>query len=299
MDQKQLTLFVETAQFGSFQRAADHNFLSQRAVSKRIGALEEELGIDLFQRTKNKITLTAAGQHFLSRAEELLNTMHMARYEAQQVAQQTTNQLTVGYFSPFEGVLLHLALASLPETTDFIIEEKGIEHLISDVLLKTIDCAIIIDNDRLNATLDRSELASVPIVEDHMMLGVGTRVHQTHPSAHPQDYLTRLPVIYYSSEESTYLEEVFRQSVGQLAGTLNVQRVGSYEQMQLLVGMGKAVSFYPTELVKYMANPYDQITYLPLTGIVTRRSTFRLIYRRDNPHAVIQTMLAYFSQHHF
>ncbi|MCZ2119286.1 LysR family transcriptional regulator [Levilactobacillus brevis] len=273
MEERQLILFVETAQLGSFQKTAELNLMSQRAVSKRISALEAEIGATLFDRQKNKINLTAAGKHFLTRATELLNTMRMTTYEVQQFTQQAKEQFSVGYFSPFEGALLRMALLDLPTTTNFLIEEAGIEHLISDVLLKKIDCAVIIDNPLFNAKIDQTDS--------------------------PADYLAKFPVIYYSSEESTYLEEVFKSSIGQLADTFNARRVNSYEQMQLLVGMGKAISFYPTELIKYMATPYDHIAYLSLDGVTTAHSEFKLIYHHDNHQPLIKQIQRYFDTHQF
>ncbi|WP_080775016.1 helix-turn-helix domain-containing protein [Levilactobacillus brevis] len=54
MEERQLVLFVETAQFGSFQKTAEFNLMSQRAVSKRISALETEIGATLFDRQKTR-----------------------------------------------------------------------------------------------------------------------------------------------------------------------------------------------------------------------------------------------------
>ena len=298
MEERQLILFVETVQLGSFQKTAELNLMSQRAVSKRISALETEIGAILFDRQKNKINLTAAGKHFLTRATELLNTMRMTTYEVQQITQQAKEQFSVGYFSPFEGALLRMALLDLPTTTNFLIEEAGIEHLISDVLLKKIDCAVIIENPLFNAKIDQTNLDSVTLVTDHMTLGISPDLI-TDQTDSPADYLAKFPVIYYSSEESTYLEEVFKSSIGQFADTFSARRVNSYEQMQLLVGMGKAISFYPTELIKYMATPYDHITYLSLDGVTTAHSEFKLIYHHNNHQPLIKQIQRYFDNHQF
>lgn len=224
--------------------------------------------------------------------------MRMTTYEVQQITQQAKEQFNVGYFSPFEGVLLRMALLDLPTTTNFMIEEAGIEHLISDVLLKKIDCAVIIDNPLFNAKIDQTDLESVTLVTDHMTLGLSPDLI-TDQTDSPADYLAKFPVIYYSSEESTYLEEVFKSSIGQLADTFNARRVNSYEQMQLLVGMGKAISFYPTELIKYMATPYDHITYLSLDGVTTAHSEFKLIYHHGNHQPLIKQIQRYFDTHQF
>lgn len=299
MDQKQLTLFVATAQLGSFQRAATRYYLSQRAVSKSMTTLEAEVGAPLFDRATNKITLTPAGQHFFLRAQELLNTMQLTSYETRQLAATHQKRLTIGYFSPFEGVLLRQALLALAPAEAPIIEEKGIEHLIADVVLGNLDCAIIIDNAWLTSNVDRSNLQSRPIVTDHMTLGVSTGLVSAGQISLPQTLLQQLPVIYYSNEESTYLEAVFKQTLGPLANTFSAQRVTSYEQMQLLVGLGQAVSFYPRELIAYLATTDEHITYLPLDRITPQPATFQLIYRQDNANPFIPQLLTYFQAQTF
>lgn len=66
MDIEQLKNFLAAAQLGSFQRVADQQFISQRTVSKQMTSLEDELGVQLFFRGPNKITLTNAGTYFVA-----------------------------------------------------------------------------------------------------------------------------------------------------------------------------------------------------------------------------------------
>ena len=58
----QLRHLVALAEHQSFHRAADALFLTQPALSRSIQALEEELGVQLVDRSGRKNTLTAFGQ---------------------------------------------------------------------------------------------------------------------------------------------------------------------------------------------------------------------------------------------
>jgi DNA-binding transcriptional LysR family regulator len=71
MDLATLKLFLQIAATGSFSRAAALSASTQSAVSKRISALENELGARLFERTGRGATLTGAGRVLLPRAEAL------------------------------------------------------------------------------------------------------------------------------------------------------------------------------------------------------------------------------------
>jgi DNA-binding transcriptional LysR family regulator len=63
---------VAAADLGQFQGAADSLEVTQQAVSKRIAALEKELGVRLFTRTARGVQLTIDGQAFLPHARALL-----------------------------------------------------------------------------------------------------------------------------------------------------------------------------------------------------------------------------------
>ncbi len=74
MDFEQLRAFINVASYKSFSVAAEKMFISQPSVSMRIKALEDELGVVLFERTKAKEpSLTESGKIFLNYAQSLIN----------------------------------------------------------------------------------------------------------------------------------------------------------------------------------------------------------------------------------
>lgn len=72
MELNQLRIFTAIAREGSIARAAERVFLSQPAVSAQLKALEEQLGLKLFERQPRGMGLTAAGQQMLLEADKLL-----------------------------------------------------------------------------------------------------------------------------------------------------------------------------------------------------------------------------------
>jgi DNA-binding transcriptional LysR family regulator len=64
--------FVAAAEAGRFSDAADDLSVTQQAVSKRVAALEKDLGVRLFTRTARGVQLTIDGQAFLPHARQLL-----------------------------------------------------------------------------------------------------------------------------------------------------------------------------------------------------------------------------------
>lgn len=72
MDFRALETFLWIARLGGFRLAADRLNTTQPSVSARIRALEEELGVRLFERSARAVTLTAKGRDLLPYAERVL-----------------------------------------------------------------------------------------------------------------------------------------------------------------------------------------------------------------------------------
>lgn len=81
LDPVSLHLFVAVCEEGSMARAAVREALVASALSKRIGALEAEVGVPLLVRRRRGIEPTAAGEALLARARELLAALERMRSE--------------------------------------------------------------------------------------------------------------------------------------------------------------------------------------------------------------------------
>jgi DNA-binding transcriptional LysR family regulator len=67
-----LSVFLRVTETGSFSRAADSLGMTRSMVTRRIQALEEDLGTKLFFRSTRKVTLSSEGMELLVRARDLL-----------------------------------------------------------------------------------------------------------------------------------------------------------------------------------------------------------------------------------
>jgi DNA-binding transcriptional LysR family regulator len=72
MELYQLRAFVATAETGQVTKAAQRLHVTQPAVSAQIKALEQELGVPLFERMGNGVLLTRAGRELLEHARSVL-----------------------------------------------------------------------------------------------------------------------------------------------------------------------------------------------------------------------------------
>src|SRR6478609_1666504 len=96
MDMKQLRYFVMVAEELSFSRAAEKLNMSQPPLSLHIKLLEEELGVQLLNRTRREVKLTDAGAVFLRESRLLLGQMRTAVGAAVRAAQSDAGVLRLG-----------------------------------------------------------------------------------------------------------------------------------------------------------------------------------------------------------
>src|SRR5271170_2207931 len=96
MEMRQLEYFVAVADELSFSRGAAQVHVVQSAVSTAVAKLERELGIDLIDRSKLRITLTAAGATFLTEARATLNAARRARESVTEFRGQLSGTVDIG-----------------------------------------------------------------------------------------------------------------------------------------------------------------------------------------------------------
>ena len=101
MEFHQLRYFVAAAEELSISKAAERVHVSQPALSRQVKLLEEELGVMLFDRIRQRIHLTDAGKFFLVKARQLLCDSESAVQQAQEKFGGARRTLRLGFLSSF------------------------------------------------------------------------------------------------------------------------------------------------------------------------------------------------------
>jgi len=91
----QLRTFVAVAEAGGLTAAAEALHLSLPAISRRLTALERELGVALLLRSTRKVTLTQTGREFLPRARRLLDELEESLLGIRETAAQRRGLVTL------------------------------------------------------------------------------------------------------------------------------------------------------------------------------------------------------------
>lgn len=106
MNFQMLEYFTVVAECLNISDAARRLYVSQPAISRQIMALESELGVQLFHRTKPYLTLTEAGHSLRADAEKIVSMSYEFIARAKKNTETVSGSITVGYSGHLEYPLL-------------------------------------------------------------------------------------------------------------------------------------------------------------------------------------------------
>lgn len=116
MEIYQLRTFVTVAREGSITRASELLFLSQPAVSAHIKAMEDELGLVLFERTPRGMSLSGNGAKLLARAEQMIAMQRDFIDEARRIKGRVSGKIRLGSNRSTSAQMLGKLLTRLSDT---------------------------------------------------------------------------------------------------------------------------------------------------------------------------------------
>ena len=155
MNLANLQLFIEVVRRGSFAAVARDHDVASSSVSRAVAALEDELGVRLFQRSTRRLELTEAGRHYFDSVEGAIEEIALAGQRTAELTESPRGVLRITAPSTMGQIGI---VPLLPAFTQRY-PELDIELLLTDtrldLLVERIDVAI-----RLGTLLDTSHIAT-------------------------------------------------------------------------------------------------------------------------------------------
>lgn len=147
MDTELLKTFLEVKDCRHFGKAAENLYLTQAAVSSRIRQLEQYFGVTLFNRNRNNIQLTQAGERLVTHAQTMLTALQLSKQEVSVASEQST-QISIAGTPNTWDTFIHDAIsriyANQPQI-NLVAEILSREQLTRLLLERTLDVAILFD----------------------------------------------------------------------------------------------------------------------------------------------------------
>lgn len=157
MNLRDLKYLVALADHRHFGKAAEASFVSQPTLSTQIKKLEDELGVQLFERAPRKVMLTPVGRDVVARARGIVAEVESLRDLARRHQDPESGSLRFGAFPTLAPYFLPHAVpamqARFPRLELLLVEEKS-DVLLSQLHEGRIDAALLalpIHDDQLHA----------------------------------------------------------------------------------------------------------------------------------------------------
>lgn len=142
----QLEYIVAVHAYKSFSTAASHCFVTQPTLSMQVQKLEEELGVQIFDRTKSPIVTTQVGEELIQQANSILRE----RDKLQMIIENEKNEfggvLKIGIIPTISSFLLPFFLKSFLNNypkVDVVIDELTTSEIISNLHKSVLDIGIL------------------------------------------------------------------------------------------------------------------------------------------------------------
>jgi DNA-binding transcriptional LysR family regulator len=180
MDIHKLECVVSLARLKNVTRAAAENFIAQPTMSATITAVEQEVGVKLFNRSQREVTLTAAGESFSKAAVAIIDSYQAAVKEAQHLDSEDARirELTIGFTTLSLGATRNHILATIKEVHPEL-NIRLFKTTLSDLSKSLYDGRADIVFSNQFEIRQRGDLNHIPIIETSQCVFV----HRSHPLA--------------------------------------------------------------------------------------------------------------------
>ncbi|MEH6946437.1 LysR family transcriptional regulator [Bacillus sp. JJ634] len=179
MELRDINSFIEVANHKSFTKAAAHSYLTQPSLSKAIKKLEEELHVELFDRSTRHLRLTDAGQIVYQQGQKALAALSELDVLLEELMDVTAGTIKIG-IPPLIGTLFFPDIArrfnqKYPKVSLELTElgAKLLGQLVED---GQVDLGIIV------MPANEKKFNIHPFIQDEFVL----YIHEDHPLAHKQ-----------------------------------------------------------------------------------------------------------------
>ncbi|REK75018.1 LysR family transcriptional regulator [Paenibacillus paeoniae] len=208
MDIRQLKYFLAIAQEKQITRAAKLLHMEQPPLSRQLMLMEEELGTQLFERSRKQLTLTAAGEVLQERAEQLLLQLDETIKEVKEIESGVRGTLSIGAVVSCVSILpkpIQLLRETYPQIT-FKISEG--DHFIMGQLLEKRSVELVISRLPFETNILPGKLEVLPLPSDpYVALMPSSWAPSIEDKSISMEELATYPLLTLKTDKTTRMHE--------------------------------------------------------------------------------------------
>ena len=282
---RQLRYFLAVAEHLNFTRAAEQMGIAQPPLSQHILALERQLNVKLFVRSRRNVALTPEGAALVSFARRLNNTTQMAAEVVQAIARGEDGPLALAAIFSSIYTLIPRILPPFIRTYPKVklhLQEMTISHQISSLKEHRIDAGI------LRGPINEPELEAVTLFEEPFVAVVPSDHELSCNKVLTLAQIADQPLIrIYPGANRDFSRRMFGALLDKGHKLNIVQEVSDTHTLIGLVAAGVGISLVPASLQNLQIR---QVRYIPLRE-KTPMTTLQLVYNKENSSAVLRNFV--------
>ena len=281
-----LRYFVALAEELHFGRAAMRLSISQPPLSVAIKQLEDQVQAQLFERNSKEVRLTAAGEHLLPRARQILTLTSQAAQETTDVARGVRGHLRVGFVgsSLYRGVPQALeAFQKLhPQVRVDMLELNSAEQL-QELQQARLDLGLV------HSVQPPEDIASLKLMDEAFMACLPDQ----HPLAQQEvinlaELKNERLILFLSQVSPVYHQRIYQMCQTHGFAPEIRHEVRHWLSVLSLVSLGQGVAIAPASLQRV---GMPRVAFRPLTG-EQPVSELLAVWRRTPENPLVQSLLS-------
>ncbi|ANE50100.1 LysR family transcriptional regulator [Flavisolibacter tropicus] len=282
MELQQIQYFLTLAQELHFWNSAEKLFITQSALSRQIKALEEELGIQLFERTKRTVKLTEAGIFLRDQWLRMMDDIDRIHRQAKSINEGVYGTIRIGYpgsisFGFLPEIISNLS-TTLPDVRIELIEPTDISF---EQLLLNYNMDIAFRRD----PAENPALQSICLYAEHFSLAVPHNHHLTQKNFKGLQDVKNERFILSGLHHKTLYVSSLRQIFSDYNFTPDVYIESDYGSIILgLVAKGVGISVLPGS---YAFSAPPDVRFIPLP----HSTNLYVTWRKDDHSRLLQNVL--------
>ncbi|ARD24094.1 MULTISPECIES: LysR family transcriptional regulator [Shewanella] len=190
---KQLALFVDVVQQGSFTKAATLHDMDNSLLSKQIKKLETELGVQLLNRSTRSFSLTSAGEEILAQALQLTDTLSQVQNIADSYQSKPKGIIRITSGVYFGQLYLQPVITRFMKQYPEVKVTLNLDDKRTDIITDHFDVAFRVGK------LTESNLIARKIAKTHFAIVASECFIQEHGMPMTPEELIQLPAVVYGN----------------------------------------------------------------------------------------------------
>ncbi|HHX69224.1 MAG: LysR family transcriptional regulator [Miniphocaeibacter sp.] len=250
MNTDQLEYFLAIVKYKSFTKAANEMFISQSSLSKKIKALENELGIELLNRGKSIIELTHAGKEVYDFAQSFFkeyNKLNKSLDQYRAVSETYIRFASIPILSYYgtSSLLAKFSSENLDKKIYFNIIEMNQEYVMQALNNDEVDIALVRDN--FNLVL--SNYNFINYYEDEFLLVCNKNHELAHKKTLSYEEIEKYPFILM--DKTSTLNDIVIKEFERRNLKLNIKNIVSRHNLILeMISKDIGISILPKKLLE-------------------------------------------------